>query len=129
MAKLNYYRYLKKYSTAFLRKVQTGMMYDLGRKSRWDALVEKMGHESQGDEAYIGPDHKAPLSLNKNINRLMWFCTIVYLIWYTFYVGDQVQAFLINRISSPNLPGKDDEQYFYYHDMYALVRTHPRQFV
>lgn len=32
MSKLRYYKYLKKYTPGMLRKVQTGLNYDLGRK-------------------------------------------------------------------------------------------------
>lgn len=88
-----------------------------------------MGYESQGDEGYIGPKHKAPLIWNTLINRVMWFMTITYSIWYTFFVGDQVQAFIIDRMSSASLPGKKDEQLFYYQDLYAVNRPHQRKFV
>lgn len=99
------------------------------KRSRWDSLVEKMAHESQGDEGYIGPDLKAPLILNTFFNRFLWFMTIVYFIWYTFFVGDQIQAFIIDRISSGSLPGKADEQIFYYQDLYSYNRPHTRKFV
>ena len=88
-----------------------------------------MAHESQGDEGYIGPDLKAPLMWNSFLNKLFWFMTIVYSVWYTFFVGDQIQAFVIDRISSSSMPGKRDEQIFYYQDMYSYNRPHQRKFV
>jgi hypothetical protein len=129
MSKLNYYRYLKKYTPGFLRQHQTNLNYDLGRRSHWDALVEKMGHESMGEEGYISPNHKAPVFWNRFVNRVMWFFTILYAIWFTLFVGDQVEAFLIDRSTNPNVAGGNDDQYGNYNDMYVVQRPHPRQFV
>ena len=73
-----------------------------------------------GWEAELTFRYKTPAWIEFNIARLAWILTIYYWVYYTFFLGDQAQAFWDLSFSSPwNKPGMNEyvpkyEQMYYF---------------
>ena len=66
--------------------------------------------------------YKTPMWLEFNIHKLIWILTLYYWIYYTFFLGNQTQAFYQLSFSSPFNKQNIDEYVPKYEQVYYFDR-------
>ena len=123
-----YYRYLNRYSPSFLRKHQTGINIDMGRTSHWNTLVIKTGHDSLSYEDDISMRWKEPIYLTNLCQRFMFIASLYCIIFYSLFLGDQMEYFLVDDRDSVHRASSPTDQPWGYESLYAVVRP-PHDYV
>jgi hypothetical protein len=91
---MSYYKYLERYSPAFLRKYQTEQYSHLARSSRFADIV----HMNSTQTLSIDEDISLNLSVPFNITNFLGFAAILY--WYFYHVDMYSANSIKNRLRS-----------------------------
>ncbi len=67
----------------------------------WKRLVGKTATDSLGWEAELSFTYKTPAWIEFSLAKILWILTLYYWIYYTFFLGDQTQAFWDRSFTSP----------------------------
>ncbi|OMJ74492.1 hypothetical protein SteCoe_19872 [Stentor coeruleus] len=91
---MSYYKYLERYSPAFLRKYQTEQYSHLGRSSRFADIV----HMNSTQTLSIDEDISLNLSVPFNITNFLGFAAVLY--WYYYHVDMYSASAIKKRLAS-----------------------------